>query len=1085
MLTLLLGTDWVTNRAEILRLIARDVSENRGGRILMVPELISHDTERRLCEAAGDTTSRFAEVLSFTRLARRVADSVGHAAQQCLDNGGRVVAMASAARQMHSKLKAYASVETRPEFLTGLVDAVDEFKRCCITAKDLMAASSRTEGSFAQKLEELSLLFESYDSLCQRGKRDPRDQMSWLLEELENSSFAREHVFYIEGFPDFTRQHMAILEHLIKESGNITISLNCDRPGSTRMAFEKAGDTASELIRCAHRWGVEVEIRNVGPRNDCLAVVREKIFQGRINQQLNGSSLQLYRTETLYQECLATAEKIMELVRSGVRYRDISVVCGDLPAYSNTIEMIFRRCHIPLYLSGTEDILSKSVITTVIAAMDAALGGFEQQDVLRYLKSTLSPLSRHICDMLENYVILWGISGRRWLSEWENNPGGLEEKRTEKTEGLLQELNQARKLAMEPLEQLRAGFQNAANVGQQVHALYTFLEQIKLSKRLDVLARELDAQGDNRNTQILNQLWDILLAAMEQLYDVLGQTSWDTETFTRLFKLLLSQYDVGTIPPVLDAVTVGSVSAMRCQQTKHLFVLGALEGSLPGYGGSAGVLTGQERTALRAMGVPLTGGDLEGLQAEFAEIYGVFCGAEESVTVSCAGGQPSFVYRRLCELAGGETNASYELGAALGDELEAGAYLVRWGAAHEAQKLNLADAYKNIIAQRDHVLGSIDRENIQKIYGTLLNLSASQVDRQAECRLSYFLKYGLRAKERKPASVDPAEFGTYIHAVLEDTCRQVKERGGFPNVTLDEVLKIAMDCSQEYAQERFSQLGTRRMAYLFQRNSQELEMIVKELYGELHGCAFEPIGFEIAFGDDGEMPAILVPGRTMDAQLRGFVDRVDAWRNGDSNFFRVVDYKTGKKDFDYCDIFNGIGLQMLLYLFALEQGGNNLLGDDPTSAGVQYFPARVPLVSADSILSDEEAAAAREKVWKRKGLVLLNDSVLDAMESDDTPNRMPYSRKKDGSLSGDLANTEQFELLKKYVFKLLGNLVDDIASGCVTPNPYTRGSSHNACAFCPYGSICHQETVEDRRNYKTMTAKRFWDEVEKEVRDLG
>ena len=117
--------------------------------------------------------------------------------------------------------------------------------------------------------------------------------------------------------------------------------------------------------------------------------------------------------------------------------------------------------------------------------------------------------------------------------------------------------------------------------------------------------------------------------------------------------------------------------------------------------------------------------------------------------------------------------------------------------------------------------------------------------------------------------------------------------------------------------------------------------------------------------------------------------------------------------------------------------------------------------------------------------MLLDDSVLDAMESDDTPNRMPYSRKKDGSLSGDLANTEQFELLKKYVFKLLGNLVDDIASGCVTPNPYTRGSSHNACAFCPYGSICHQETVEDRRNYKTMTAQRFWDEVEKEVRDLG
>jgi len=64
-------------------------------------------------------------------------------------------------------------------------------------------------------------------------------------------------------------------------------------------------------------------------------------------------------------------------------------------------------------------------------------------------------------------------------------------------------------------------------------------------------------------------------------------------------------------------------------------------------------------------------------------------------------------------------------------------------------------------------------------------------------------------------------------------------------------------------------------------------------------------------------------------------------------------------------------------------------------------------------------------------------------------------------------------------------MVDDIASGNVTPNPYTRGASHNACTFCPYGSICDPETVEGRRNYKTMERDRFWDEVEKEVDRRG
>lgn len=37
--------------------------------------------------------------------------------------------MAAAAKNLSSRLKAYAAVETKPEFLTGLIDAVDEFKR--------------------------------------------------------------------------------------------------------------------------------------------------------------------------------------------------------------------------------------------------------------------------------------------------------------------------------------------------------------------------------------------------------------------------------------------------------------------------------------------------------------------------------------------------------------------------------------------------------------------------------------------------------------------------------------------------------------------------------------------------------------------------------------------------------------------------------------------------------------------------------------------------------------------------------------------------------------------------------------------
>ena len=178
MLRLLIGRDWTANRDEIIGRIARDVANRRENRVLMVPELVSHEMERRLCQARETLPAGMRRCCLLPGWARRVADSMGSGAIACLDEGGRVVAMAAAARQLSSRLKAYAAVETKPDFLSGVIDCIDDFKRCCISAGDLAVAAAQTEGSLAQKLEELSLLMESYDSLCSRGKRDPRDQMN-------------------------------------------------------------------------------------------------------------------------------------------------------------------------------------------------------------------------------------------------------------------------------------------------------------------------------------------------------------------------------------------------------------------------------------------------------------------------------------------------------------------------------------------------------------------------------------------------------------------------------------------------------------------------------------------------------------------------------------------------------------------------------------------------------------------------------------------------------------------------------------------------------------------------------------------
>ena len=1082
MLELLIGKDWTVNSDAIMSRLAKDVAEEKGNRILLVPELISHDTERRLCESAGDTVSRFAAVTGFSRLPGLVGRYCKEAVPACLDQAGCVAAMASAARQLHGSLKAYAAVETRPEFLTQMVDAVDEFKRCCIDADVLAKAAENSTGELAEKLQELSMLLQTYDAICAQGKRDPRDLLNWALETMEDSDFAEKHVFYIDGFPDFTRQHMAILEHFILHSPHVVIALNCDEPDSGKYAFQKAGATAKELIRFAKQHQVAYSITDPGDRTDALLPLREKLFQGSITADpALAQVIKLYTADSVQRECQAVAEDVRKLVSAGARYRDIAVVCTDVQKYRPALGMSFRRLGIPLYLSGTELVSDSFVMNTLFAGLEAALSGFEKSAMRRYLRSALSPLPADLCDLVENYVYTWTIQGNDWKNPWVKHPDGLNPEWHSADHALLKRLEDARKMVMAPLLRLQNGMAQASKVNDQVNALYTFLEDIRFAQRLEQLAAESDEQGDNRTAQMLNQLWDILLTALEQLEDILGNTAWDSEVFGRLLTLILSQYDVGTIPTVLDSVTVGPVSAMRCQRPRHLMVLGCAEGALPGYSSANSILTDGERDALRKMDVPLTGGSLDGIQVEFSEVYDVFCGAKESVYLYCSDSQPSFVYRRVRDMVG--LDASKRDEEIICDVYDAAGYLLRHQLPDHAGQLGISEQYSAVSRQSKYELGHIEKENVTKLYGKQLRLSATKVDTYASCRLKFFMQFGMKLKERQEATIDGKKFGTFVHAVLENTVRDVMERGGFRDISFEDVSAIAKVHIERFVQENFSQVDSNRLQYLLQRNLDELDWIIRELWDELRYAEYKPVAVEFNFDHNGDMEPIDISVPGMGAYLVGKVDRIDTFDHPNGKFFRVVDYKTGDNFIDYCDILCGVGLQMFLYLFSLQEQAKELLGDAPIPAGVQYFRAKVPHLKVQG--AEDTAASNRDNGWEHSGLLLNDDLSLAAMDPSEDLVRLSCKRNSDGVLEGFLADGQQFKQLRDYIFDLVKGFVSEIAEGNVTPNPYVRGKDDELCKYCPYGNICNNGHVPDMRNFRTISRDEFWKTVEKGGEDHG
>ena len=63
------------------------------------------------------------------------------------------------------------------------------------------------------------------------------------------------------------------------------------------------------------------------------------------------------------------------------------------------------------------------------------------------------------------------------------------------------------------------------------------------------------------------------------------------------------------------------------------------------------------------------------------------------------------------------------------------------------------------------------------LYGSRLYASVSRMETYAKCAYSYFLKYGLKLKEREEYGIEASDMGSIYHGVLEIFIDMLKERG--------------------------------------------------------------------------------------------------------------------------------------------------------------------------------------------------------------------------------------------------------------------------------------------------------------------
>ncbi len=1079
-----------------------------GGQVLLVPEQQSHEAERSLCAAGGPQINLRAEVLSFSRLANRIFQKAGGLGEEELDAGGRLLLMYQAVQHAASHLKVYGRPSKRPAFLTSLLATADELKSCCVPPDLLLQAGGGAPGPEGDKLWDLGLILGEYDALTARTALDPRDRLTRAADKLRSCRWAQGKDIWLDGFTDFTPQQGELLRILMTQSSCVTVALTCDHleedEGGTGI-FSPARRTANTLLRLARTEGILCEVEHLAPartgKAKALLHLEGALFGAETPAPVPcGGSVELFQAGSQREEVEWTAARILQLVREGgYRFRDIGVAARNYGDYRDLVESVFGRYGVPVFSSAMTDILEKPVLALVTAALETAAGGYRYDDVFRYLKTGLTDLDQEDIDLLENYVLKWDIKGSRWTQkkEWTWHPKGYGLSWSEEDRALLERMDQARRQVSGPLETLR---KNPERTGRgQAVALYTFMEEIGVPRRLEERVDTLLRREQPALAAEYRQLWDIVCGGLEQCARLLGEAPMELEEFALLFRLVLSQYDVGTIPVSLDRVTAGETTRQTGHRVKVLFLLGADDASLPQVGTAPGLLSDDDRALLAGYGLEMAQSQRDLLYREMTTIYQICARPSQKLAVTWPvqgpGGEerrPSFLVGRLRLLFHDvallrEADGAFRLEAPLPALEQAGrdrrarrALEGVPGFGEQLHRLDRAAAWER---------GRLSRRAVDRLYGRRVAMSASRMDKYKSCHFSYFMRYGLKAEPRKPAGFTAPEYGTFVHYILE----QVLQDGMFSREASPELEEAARkkrlhrltkQAVDRYVTEELGGLEgqSARFQYLFRRLLRSVQAVVDNVAEELLHSKFKPISFELGFGTEGGLPPVELSCGGVTLSITGFVDRVDGWEDNGKLFLRVVDYKTGRKSFDLTEVWNGLGLQMLLYLFTLEEKGRELYQLPVEGAGVLYLPAREAVIRGSRSIRDEELQKKIDRELKRSGLVISDRRVLDAMEvqSEGGYRFLPLKVSK-GEISGEaLASAEQLGRLGRHIQRVLEDICQELAGGNIAADPFWRGPEKNACRFCDYAAACHFEPGQGgdcKRWLARVSAEEFWEQV--------
>lgn len=1104
---------------------------------LFVPEQFTFETERSYYDALGAKIFRQVQVLSFTRLAHNLFKEFGGVSGDYADDCVKLILMDLALHEVKDKLQVYGRAMKHTPFAQNMVDLIGELKNADCTTLDFeRRIGDLPDGRLKQKSQDISLIYDTYEALLSERYKDALDDLSKAAEWIRQKQYFAGTVVFIDEFKGFTEKEYALIRLMMKQAQDTTITLCTDHVGGENSLFYCVNQTYADLTQLARKEQVriaapEVLRDNHRFRTPALAHLEQNVFESVILPfEGTNDSVTAVLAANEYDEVDYVLAAIRGLAESGqYRYRDMVVITRDLASYRSCLETAFEKYEVPFYLDTRKSAAQNPLMRMVEWALSCAVQGVSTDAVLSLLKCGLTPFSVTEISRLENYAYLWDLKPEDWkrpftFSIFGVNPPRGEEQQCEQEETLAA-LNRIRQTVVDALERF-AGRMQGSDVRTMSRALLAFLQELgvreavnqKLAGLNEAISADLVLADEYR------RVWEMIGQIAQVLTSAIGDHAMSAKRYAELFSLVVSKLDLGTIPQTLDSVTVGSAERIRTDCPKVVFILGVNDKVFPYIPDNTGIYTDTERRELiEVLGLGLSKPLKERIKEEKFIAYKALTTPSERLYLSARKADikgtsmaPSYLYAQLKRMFGSESiTDTDDLDRLFFCKTKQSAFSVLAYQFRQDDVLtaSLKECFSTDPAYAPRMAGIArqlnrgafrlhNRETARELFGQRVTMSPTRVEAYYKCKFRYFCEHGLGLKKREKIELSAVSRGTIVHDILYHVCTQITDFHQFDEKQIRTLIKQAVD---EYAKRMGGyEHQSKRFRYLYERLQKSVFVLIQRLFEELQNSAFQPTDFECQIGGSGEVkPYTFTSADGITIRIQGIIDRVDSYQNEQGEtFIRIIDYKTGTKEFKLADIINGMNLQMFLYLLCLEKNGVGRY-QQVRGAGALYMPASDLNEKLHRHANDRDREQAVTAHYRMKGVVLDNEQVVKAMEPDLQGVYTPVSVKKaafdkeqnlkDGVFVEHRANEEFFSaasmevlLTEEQIGKLfasvehsIAQMVDELYSGNIEAKPLV-GRSVNGCDFCPFQHSCGFEPNDPVREYLDLKKKDLFAYLDKQ-----